>query len=182
MVVACVSLAIALSGTGYAAVVLPKNSVGTAQLKQNAVTSAKIRNGTLLLGDFAASERGTLKGDPGAIGPRGEKGEAGPRGEKGDPGAKGSAGLQGPPGVSGLTRVYSGSPSTSSSKSHTAKCPPGKKLVGGGAYVPGYTLLEIYQSYPDAALAAWVAAAHEVTPTTQSWTLGVVALCATVLP
>ncbi len=33
MIVACLALMIALSGTGYAVTALPRNSVGTAQLK-----------------------------------------------------------------------------------------------------------------------------------------------------
>ena len=44
MVVACVALVVAMGGTGYAATLLPKNSVGTAQLKQYAVTLGKINN------------------------------------------------------------------------------------------------------------------------------------------
>ena len=47
--IACVALIVALGGTGYAAVTLPANSVGTAQLKKNAVTSLKVKNGSLLL-------------------------------------------------------------------------------------------------------------------------------------
>jgi hypothetical protein len=43
MVVACIALAIALSGAGYAAVKLPANSVGAKQLKKNAVTSIKVK-------------------------------------------------------------------------------------------------------------------------------------------
>ena len=39
LVVACIALAIALGGTSYAAVTLPRNSVGTKQLKKNAVNS-----------------------------------------------------------------------------------------------------------------------------------------------
>jgi len=39
---------------GYAAVVLPKNSVGTRQLKANAVVSSKVKNGGLKAIDFAA--------------------------------------------------------------------------------------------------------------------------------
>lgn len=46
MIVACLALTIALSGAGYAAVVLPRNSVGTKQLKRDAVT-AKIKNGNV---------------------------------------------------------------------------------------------------------------------------------------
>jgi hypothetical protein len=48
MVVASLALLMSLAGTGYAATVLPRNSVGTAQLKNNAVTSAKVANGSLL--------------------------------------------------------------------------------------------------------------------------------------
>jgi hypothetical protein len=43
MVVACISLTVALGGTSYAAIKLPKNSVGTKQLKKNAVTPVKVR-------------------------------------------------------------------------------------------------------------------------------------------
>jgi hypothetical protein len=47
MVVAITALVLAMVGTGYAAVNLPKKSVGTAQLKANAVTNAKIKNKTI---------------------------------------------------------------------------------------------------------------------------------------
>ncbi|HEY7257076.1 MAG TPA: hypothetical protein VH476_10390 [Solirubrobacterales bacterium] len=43
MAVALVALVVALAGTGYAAVNLPKGSVGAKQLKKNSVTKAKIR-------------------------------------------------------------------------------------------------------------------------------------------
>jgi len=70
IVVACLALAIALSGTAVAAsVALAPNSVGTAQLKNNAVTTAKVKNGTLLKADF---KRGQL--------PAGTAGPAGPAG------------------------------------------------------------------------------------------------------
>jgi hypothetical protein len=45
------ALFVALSGTAYAAT-LPRNSVGTAQLKRNAVTSAKVKPASLLRSDF----------------------------------------------------------------------------------------------------------------------------------
>jgi hypothetical protein len=47
MTVACIALAVALSGASYAAVALPRNSVGTAQLKRNAVTSPKVRDNAI---------------------------------------------------------------------------------------------------------------------------------------
>jgi hypothetical protein len=54
MVVACLALTVALSGASYAAVVLPRNSVGKAQLKRNAVVSAKIAAGGVRTGDLGA--------------------------------------------------------------------------------------------------------------------------------
>jgi hypothetical protein len=68
LVVACVALLVALGGTSYATVIaIPAGSVGTAQLKPQAVTAAKlapnavrtanVANGTLLTEDF---KRGQL--------------------------------------------------------------------------------------------------------------------------
>jgi hypothetical protein len=52
MVVAIIALFVALGGTGYAAFKLPPHSVGKEELKRNAVTTAKIDNGTIRLKDF----------------------------------------------------------------------------------------------------------------------------------
>ena len=43
MIVAGLALTVALSGAGYPALILPKNSVGTAQLQRSAVTAKRIR-------------------------------------------------------------------------------------------------------------------------------------------
>ena len=51
-----VALTVALGGTSYAAVELPKNSVGTKQLQANAVVSTKVKNGSLLKKDFKAGQ------------------------------------------------------------------------------------------------------------------------------
>ena len=69
MVVASLALLVALAGTGYAATALPRNSVGNIQLKNNAVTAAKVKNGSLLKGDFKAGQV--------PAGPKGR--QAGPR-------------------------------------------------------------------------------------------------------
>jgi hypothetical protein len=90
--VGLLALFMAMSGTAYAAT-LPRNSVGTAQLKANAVTSAKVKNGSLRLADFA---RGQLP--PSLAGPKGDPGAAGPAGA---PGAQGAPGPAGPPGLDG---------------------------------------------------------------------------------
>jgi hypothetical protein len=64
---ATAALFIALGGGAYAAATLPRNSVGNAQLRADAVDSPKVRNGSLLATDFKAGElpRGP-KGDRGA--------------------------------------------------------------------------------------------------------------------
>lgn len=46
-VVATLALFVALGGASYAAVTLPRNSVGANQLKRNAVTAKKLRNGAV---------------------------------------------------------------------------------------------------------------------------------------
>jgi hypothetical protein len=89
LAVALLALFVALGGTGYAALQLPKNSVGAKQIRKgavknakiatNAVTGPKVKPGTLTSSDFRA---GTL-----LQGPRGERGERGPQG---NPGANGS--------------------------------------------------------------------------------------------
>ena len=84
MVVACAALLFSLTGAGYAAGVLGPNTVGTKQLKKNAVISSKVKNGSLLAADFKAGQlpRGP-KGDPGAPGAPGAPGQQGPQGPQG---------------------------------------------------------------------------------------------------
>ena len=92
LLVACVALIGAFGGVGYAAGMLPKDSVGTAQLKKKAVTGAKLRtsavtgakvkDGTLMAADFKGGQL-----------------PAGPQGPKGDSGPKGDPGIQGLPGT-----------------------------------------------------------------------------------
>lgn len=61
-VVACLALFVALGGTGYAAFRLPRRSVGTRQLRANAVTSRKVRRGTIGLSDIRATAKTRLRG------------------------------------------------------------------------------------------------------------------------
>ena len=46
-VMATIAVFIALGGASYAAIKLPKNSVGAKQLKKNAVTASKIKKGAV---------------------------------------------------------------------------------------------------------------------------------------
>jgi hypothetical protein len=99
MIVACLALLVALSGTGMAAATqLGRNSVGTLQLKDSAVTNAKVRNNAINSAKVAA--RSLLRSDfaPGQLpaGPVGPQGPAGPTGAAGATGAAGPAGVIGP--------------------------------------------------------------------------------------
>ena len=64
------ALFIALGGTGYAALKLPKNSVHAKQIAAGAVGSSEVKNHSLKAVDFAALPQGPKgdKGDPGAPG------------------------------------------------------------------------------------------------------------------
>jgi hypothetical protein len=99
MVVACLALLVALSGTGVAAATqLGRNSVGTLQLKNNAVTNAKLRNNAV--NSAKVAPRSLLRSDfaPGQLpaGPVGPQGPAGPAGAAGAAGPAGPAGVVGP--------------------------------------------------------------------------------------
>ena len=115
------ALLFAMSGTAYAAS-LPRNSVGTSQLRSNAVTSSKVKDRSLRAVDFA---RGQL--------PAGARGATGPQGAQGPAGPQGPGGPQGPAGGS-LTYVVDG-PFTNPAHSQSAgsaTCPPGQHPTGGG--------------------------------------------------
>ncbi len=56
--IALAALFIALGGTSYAAVAIPRNSVGSRQLRKAAVTSSKIRSGAITPGKLAGGSFG----------------------------------------------------------------------------------------------------------------------------
>jgi hypothetical protein len=115
MVLAFVALLVALAGTSYAAIQLPANSVGTKQLKKNAVISKKVKNRSLKAVDFAT---GQLPRGP--QGPQGAQGPAGPQGPKGD---------KGDPAPIPIITVRSGATQSGTSE---ADCEIGEAALGGG--------------------------------------------------
>lgn len=131
-VISTLCLFLLLGGGAYAAVKLPKNSVGANQLKNGAVTAAKVRNESLLARNFApgqlpAGQQGEpgkegLEGREGREGLPGEPGERGERGETGEPGATDVVTRYGPESV-----VASGSNGDS-----YAACESGEAVTGGG--------------------------------------------------
>jgi hypothetical protein len=83
-VMATIAVFIALGGSSYAAITLPRNSVGDAQLRTGAVRSAEIKDRSIRTSDLATSTRSVLRG------------QAGPQGPAGAPGATGAQGPAGP--------------------------------------------------------------------------------------
>jgi hypothetical protein len=131
MVVACIALLVALGGTSIAAVsAIPRASVGTDQLKNGAVTSAKVQDFTLRRVDFRP---GTL-----LQGPRGAQGPPGPTGASG---AQGAAGATGPAGVIGAITVRTADISVDGgtgengqyvTRSVERRCESGERAISGG--------------------------------------------------
>lgn len=123
-VTSTLALLVALGGTSYAAVVLPDDSVDSAQIKASAVknselgadavTTAKLKDGTLVAADFAS---GQLPGE----GPKGDTGPAGPAGAPG--------------GITAATVQFVQAPgdlADGAKASYAAYCPEGQQAIAGG--------------------------------------------------
>jgi len=176
VVASLIALVVAVLGStplGEAAsdIVIPRNSVGAPQLKKNAVTTAKVKNRSLLAIDFKAGQV--------PPGPTGERGAPGPQGP---PGSKGDSGPVGPPGISAREVVFvQSATNSSSSKAAFATCPSGKKAIGGGAQISvgavGGPYLTGAGPVDDN---GWFGQAHETTVYVASWSLGAFVVCASV--
>lgn len=70
-------------GDAASRLVLPKNSVGTAQLKPGAVIGSKIKPGSIRAEHFKAGQ--LPQGSSGPAGPPGPKGDKGEKGDRGEP-------------------------------------------------------------------------------------------------
>jgi hypothetical protein len=137
LIVALIALFVSLGGTSYAALSLPRNSVGTAQLKNRAVTKKKISKKTI------ASLRG-------------ERGPQGPQGPQGATGARGATGAQGLPGVANVYRsTLAISLPASGDVRLNPLCNPGDFATGGGYFLNSATLtdaqrdVEVFSNGPD---------------------------------
>ena len=127
MVVAAAALAVALGGTGYAASRLPSNSVGSQQIKSNAITGRHVQDGSLSKWDFAAGQL-----------PAGAAGPAGP------------AGPAGRDGIGDIVLLDSGDIAIAPGTfvSGTVTCPAGYYVVGTGSSWAGYfSLVKSYGNF-----------------------------------
>jgi hypothetical protein len=141
LALAATALVVAVLGAtplGQAAgrMILPKNSVGTAQIKSsavsgakiatNAVTGRKVKDGSLLAVDFKAGQ--LPSGPPGPAGPKGDPGAMGAMGQRGPKGDTGPAGIAGREVVMGTSETVP----QGGFANETATCPAGKKAISGG--------------------------------------------------
>jgi hypothetical protein len=112
------ALFLALGGTSFAAsnALLPRNSVGTAQ----------VINGSVQTNDLSKNARTALKGNTGPRGP------AGAQGAQGSPGATGAQGVHGPPGAPGAQGIQ-GAPGQSATKLFVAMDAGGTLTKNSGA-------------------------------------------------
>lgn len=92
-VMATVAVFVALGGASYAAVKLPRNSVGGAQIRKNAVTGSKVRNSSLTGADVKNGSLTVTDFKGSMLGPAGPQGVPGPPGRPGDAGPAGRSAL-----------------------------------------------------------------------------------------
>lgn len=124
-IAALVVAVLGMTPIGQAAkrLVIPSASVGTVQLKRNAVTTTKVANRTLLAIDFRAGQLPAgaqgAQGAPGAPGPKGDKGD---KGDEGDPGVVGTV----------RARFVEDSVGDGVYLRLSATCNAGEKAIGGG--------------------------------------------------
>ncbi|HUO71629.1 MAG TPA: hypothetical protein VMU39_12710 [Solirubrobacteraceae bacterium] len=158
--VAIAALAASIGGTSYAAgVVVPRHSVGTAQLQPGAVKSSRLARSAATAAAFGAASlrradlaSGQIRTGPagpaggagpqGVAGQRGAPGPAGPLGPRGRPGPAGqggTAGSVGPPGPSGFPGpqdvFYANGDEVTvpagGLQTATATCPVGMRVLSG---------------------------------------------------
>lgn len=120
-VTATMALIVSLGGTSYAAIKLPKDSVGAKQIRADAVSSSKVEDASLLSKDFKAGQL-----------PQGLQGRTGATGPTGTTGATGPAGPAGPIGLAKVTME-----AASGAGEATAFCQSGQRAVGGGGDASG---------------------------------------------
>lgn len=118
--IACLALLVALSGTSYAAIRLPANSVGSKQIKNSSIQRIDLGRKTI------ASLRG----------------QRGPQGAEGAQGVQGAQGSQGATGAAGATNVVVRVGSATNLPSNSlvtvvVSCQAGERATGGGAATQG---------------------------------------------
>ena len=164
------ALALAFLSLVLALGLLPRETVGSDQLRNDAVTSPKIAPGAVQASDLSGS---VAAGEAGKTGPQGPPGKTGPPGPKGDPGPSGSPGAA----ATGASVRYATAQSSSGSGTitETANCQQGESVIGGGAVTEGGGSVTGATREGN----GWEATAAPVAGSNDSFQLVVTAVCAT---
>jgi hypothetical protein len=144
-VIATIALFVALGGSSYAAIALPRNSVGTNQLRTGAVRSSDVKDRALSARDLSEAARRFLRSQ--SQGPRGPQGPQGPQGERGLPGSVGgniSIAIEGAQGTVGRKT----DPDIPATAQATATCSAGTRVIGGGVNLTSPVETTAHDSYP----------------------------------
>lgn len=174
-VTASLALFIALGGTSYAAITLPRNSVGANQLRTGSVRSAEVRDRSIGARDLTLGARRFLKGQ------RGEQGERGPQGPPGTAGTTTTTGggttTTTPAGVTLTVKQVAGAVTGSEeTDSAVAACDAGQRVTGGGVRVDTGGGASMSESYPSGNNTSWTGV---VSKDVNDATFTVFAICAT---
>jgi len=144
-IISLIALFVALGGTSLAAA----NLINGKLIKANSIPKNRLTK-------RAIKSLHGARGAQGPQGPQGATGLQGPQGATGLQGPQGIQGIQGIPGLAGyqIVRVDAIMAASDVGASHTATCPTGKDVIGGGAY-DFNERLTIQQSYPSADGKSW---------------------------
>ena len=171
MVVAFIALFVAIGGSSYAVTRFPTNSVGSKQLRKNAVTGAKVKNGSLTAADIRVSSLAGVASAASAT-------NATNAGH-----ATAAAGLDRVQYVNQPGSVGPGTPDpadptvvTAGIGAASAGCPPGTLAVGGGVGVDDRSNTSVVDSFPDQGGHAWTARVDN-SDVSASHSFTVVAVC-----
>jgi hypothetical protein len=156
MIVAVVALIVAMGGTSYAAITLPRNSVGDRQIRAGAVRSSEVRDRSLGIRDLSRRARAALRG---AQGPPGPPGTATPSGTS-------TFAIKTAAGTVGAAPVDQEVLATA-----TATCDPGQRVVSGGASTGDAAIPSIHASFPAANGVAWTVTVGNDTTTARAFTV-----------
>ncbi len=148
-VTASIALFIALGGTSYAAVNLPRNSVGAKHLRSESVRSSEVRDGSLEARDLSRRARAALRRQPVSAGTQGPS--ATPQGSPavtrtGDrPIVYKAAAGRVPVALADDTSIAAGSVS----------CDAGQQVTGGGVKLENSYEMYVADAYPEADGRTW---------------------------
>ncbi len=160
-VIATIALFIALGGTSYAALKLPRNSVGGTQIRTGAITSSEVKDRSLKVRDLSLSAREELQGERGPIGPQGAPGSSGAAGTAGSGSGTTVIAASGvaitSKSLAATAAPATGDPNdpTTTTSVASVSCGGAQKVVGGGARMDDIGNTSIQDSYPEADGTTW---------------------------